>query len=51
MAEGWHEERLIDDNGNEIFVQFKGEPSTDRYEYVRDYYNFKIGRVKPKADT
>ncbi len=51
LAKGWHEERLIDDNGNEIFVRFKGEPSMDRYEYVRDYYNFKIGRLKPKADT
>ena len=49
VPEGWHEERLIDDSGEEIFVRFKGQPSSKRYEYVRDYYDFKIKRVEPKA--
>lgn len=42
---GWHEERLIDEAGDEIIVRFKGKPSPERYEYVRDYYGFKIGRL------
>ena len=46
--EDWHEERLLDDDGNEIFIRYEGEPSVGRYEFIRDYLNFKLGRLKPK---
>ena len=34
LEEGWHEERLLDDDGKEIFIKYKGEPSRDRYEFT-----------------
>ena len=43
---GWKEERLIDDNGDETFLSYKGEPSVERYEFIRDYLDFRIGRLK-----
>lgn len=45
---GWKEERLIDDAGDETFISYKGEPSVERYEFIRDYLDFRIGRLKPK---
>ena len=47
LLEGWHEERLIDDSGEEIFVRFKHKPSSEHYAYIRDYYGFKINRMSP----
>lgn len=44
--EGWHEERLIDDSGNEIFIRYEGEPSVARYEFIRDYLDFRLKRQK-----
>ncbi len=44
----WHEERLIDDNGAEIFVRFKHKPSPEHYAYVRDYYEFKLSRISQR---
>jgi hypothetical protein len=46
---GWKEERLIDDAGEETFISYKGEPSAERYEFIRDYLDFRIQRLKPKA--
>ena len=47
LPEGWHEERLIDDSGKEIFVRFKHKPSSEHYAYIRDYYGFKFDRMCP----
>jgi hypothetical protein len=46
---GWKEERLIDDSGDETFLSYKGEPSVARYEFIRDYLDFRIQRLKPKG--
>lgn len=46
---GWKEERLIDDGGHETFLTYKGEPSVERYEFIRDYLDFRINRLKPKG--
>jgi len=45
---GWKEERLVDDAGDETFLSYKGEPSLERYEFIRDYLDFRIQRLKPK---
>ena len=45
LAEGWKEERLIDDGGKEIFIRYKGEPTPERYTYIRDYLDFKLLRM------
>jgi hypothetical protein len=50
LEEGWHEERLLDDDGKEIFISYKGEPSRDRYEFIRDYLDFKLNRMKEKPN-
>jgi hypothetical protein len=50
LEEGWHEERLLDDDGKEIFIKYKGEPSRDRYEFIRDYLDFKLKRMKGKTE-
>jgi hypothetical protein len=39
-ADDWREERLLDEEGEEIFVRYKGEPK-ERYEFIRDYLDFK----------
>ena len=46
---GWKEERLIDDDGAETFLTYKGEASVERYEFIRDYLDFRINRLKPKG--
>ena len=46
VPEGWEEEQLIDDGGGEIRIRYKGRPSIERYEYIRDYLDFKIARLK-----
>jgi hypothetical protein len=40
----WREERLL--AGEEVFVRYQGEPSKERYEFIRDYLDFKIKRMK-----
>ncbi len=45
-ASGWQQERLIDDGGEEILIRYKGEASINRYEFIRDYLDFKIKRLK-----
>lgn len=42
----WREERLLDEAGEEIFMRYKGEPSKERYEFIRDYLDFKLKRMK-----
>lgn len=44
--DGWKEERLIDDDGEETFISYKGEPSVERYEFIRDYLTFRIERLR-----
>jgi len=43
---GWGEETLIDDSGDEIKILYRGKASLDRYEFIRDYLDFKINRLK-----
>lgn len=45
-AEGWEEEHLIDDDGELIKIRYRGKPTQRRYEFIRDYLAFKIGRMK-----
>lgn len=45
LPEGWREERLIDDSGEVTLIRYKGDPSQDRYTYIRDYYDFKLNRM------
>jgi hypothetical protein len=46
LPEGWKEERLIDDGGEEIFIRYLGDPTPERYTFIRDYLDFKLGRMK-----
>lgn len=48
LAEGWSEERLIDDGGNEIKIRYRGKASLERYEFIRDYLDFKIQRLNKR---
>lgn len=45
----WSEETLIDDAGDEIRIRYRGKASLARYEFIRDFLNFKINRLKPSA--
>jgi len=49
VPEGWSEEALIDDTGDEIKIRYLGKASVERYEFIRDYLDFKISRLKPKT--
>ncbi|WP_165932845.1 hypothetical protein [Rhizobium sp. BK251] len=49
-TEGWTEEQLIDDSGHEIRILYRGKPSEQRYEYIRDYLDFKISRLRKLGD-
>jgi hypothetical protein len=49
LEPGWREERLLDDNNEEILIRYKGEASPERYAFIRDYLDFKLARLKPKA--
>jgi hypothetical protein len=40
------DERLLDEAGEEIFVRYRGAPSKERYEFIRDYLDFKVKRMK-----
>lgn len=51
LPNDWSEERLIDDGGEEIKIHYRGEPSRERYEFIRDYLNFKIGRLEKMKQT
>jgi hypothetical protein len=42
----WREERLLDEAGDEIFIKYKGDPTKARYEFIRDYLDFKVERLK-----
>lgn len=51
MPTDWSEERLIDDGGEEIKIHYRGEPSRERYEFIRDYLTFKISRLEKLKQT
>lgn len=48
VDEGWSEERLIDDGGDEIKIRYRGKATAARYEFIRDYLDFKIKRLEKK---
>lgn len=48
LPEGWVEERLIDDGGDEIKIRYRGRATQERYEFIRDYLDFKIKRLSKK---
>lgn len=48
LPEGWSEERLIDDGGDEIKIRYNGKATVQRYEFIRDYLDFKIKRLAKK---
>lgn len=50
-ADGWKEERLIDDAGEETLLTYKGELSIERYEFIRDYLDFRIQRLKKASEV
>lgn len=49
VPEGWSEETLIDDDGSEIKIRYLGKASLERYQFIHDYLDFKINRLKPKV--
>jgi hypothetical protein len=43
-------ERIIDPEGIDIILQFSGEPTIDSYEFLRDYIDLRLKRIKkPEA--
>jgi hypothetical protein len=46
----WIEEILIDDGGDEIKMSYRGKATISRYEFIRDYLDFKINRMLKKAE-
>jgi hypothetical protein len=41
-------ERIIDPEGLDILLQFSGEPTSDSYEFLRDYIDLRLKRIKGK---
>jgi hypothetical protein len=39
------EESLEGDCGESIFIRYRGKATPDRYRYIRDYLDFKLGRM------
>ena len=39
-------ERTNDSNGLSITVQFQGEPTKETYEYLNDFFEFKMSQLK-----
>ena len=37
---------MIDDGGEEIFIRYRGDPTQERYTFIRDYLDFKLSRMK-----
>ncbi|MGY5809248.1 hypothetical protein ACXHXG_16215 [Rhizobium sp. LEGMi198b] len=48
VPDGWSEETLIDDGGDEIKIRYLGKASVDRYKFIRDYLDFKISRLETR---
>lgn len=44
----WSEEVLLDDGGEEIKILYHGKATIERYEFIRDYLDFKIKRLQAK---
>lgn len=49
-SDEWTEEKLIDDSGHEIRILYHGNASLQRYEYIRDYLDFKILRLRKQIN-
>lgn len=43
-------ERIIDPEGLDIVLQFSGEPTYDSYEFLRDYIDLRMKRIKRESD-
>jgi hypothetical protein len=41
----------LNDTGEEIFIRYKSDPSKARYEFIRDYLDFKLKRLKDQAQN
>jgi hypothetical protein len=39
-------EKTNDRNGLNITLQFQGEPTEDTYEYLQDFFGFKLDQLK-----
>jgi hypothetical protein len=50
LPAGWIEETLIDDGGQEIKIRYQGKAAAERYEFIRDYLDFKIKRLGGKQN-
>jgi hypothetical protein len=44
-------ERIIDPEGMDIVLQFSGEPTSDSYEFLRDYIDLRLKRIKGKSPS
>ncbi len=44
-------ERIIDPAGLDILVQFNGEPTYESYEFLRDYIDLRMKRMKKEPET
>lgn len=40
------EERIMDDDGNSIIVHFPFEPTLEIYDFLKDYLEFRINRLR-----
>lgn len=40
------EERIMDDDGNSIVVRFPFEPTLETYDFLKDYLEFRIARLR-----
>lgn len=43
---GWVDEQFPDDDGNLIFIRYRGPPSRKIYECIRDQFEFGLQRLK-----
>jgi hypothetical protein len=46
---GWTEEPLTDEEGEPILIRYRGKPSRKRYEFIRDFLDLKIKRLKSEG--
>ena len=44
-------ERIIDPEGLDIVLQFSGEPTYDSYEFLRDYIDLRMKRIKREPEN
>ena len=42
----WLEEQILDDDGNCIVMKFPTEPTVETYEFLKDYLDFRVARMR-----